>query len=254
MARPARRCDGSGRVVETPVPHLPRQRQPASHADVPGEDPGRRPGRRADQARRAGASPERAGGQPGDLYVRVRVQPHAFFGRTGHDLTLELPVTFPEAALGAKVQVPTLNGPVTMKVPAGNARRQDVPAQGQGRAQEWRARRPAGDGPRRGAAEALAGREGPAQAARGEREGVAARTPGRGDVRRWTRDVSDTTDERGGERSPRSGPSTSSAWRPSSRECTRRPCACTNARAARAEADLRQQPPVLRARHRAHPA
>jgi len=51
--------------------------------------------------------------------VRVRVQPHSFFGRAGHDLTLELPVTYPEAALGAEVRVPTLNGPVTMKVPAG---------------------------------------------------------------------------------------------------------------------------------------
>ena len=41
------------------------------------------------------------------------------FGRKGDDLTLTLPVTFPEAALGANVQVPTLNGPVTLKVPAG---------------------------------------------------------------------------------------------------------------------------------------
>jgi molecular chaperone DnaJ len=63
--------------------------------------------------------PGPAGGQPGDLFVRVRVRPHAFFGRKGHDLTLDLPITYAEAALGANVQVPTLNGPVTMKVPAG---------------------------------------------------------------------------------------------------------------------------------------
>jgi hypothetical protein len=77
-------------------------------------------GRRAQRIRLAGrGEPGPAGGQPGDLFVRVRVQRHAFFGRAGHDLTLELPVTYPEAALGAEVRVPTLNGPITMKVPAG---------------------------------------------------------------------------------------------------------------------------------------
>jgi molecular chaperone DnaJ len=59
------------------------------------------------------------GGQPGDLYVRVRVGEHAIFGRKGDNLTVDLPVSYPEAALGANVKVPTLNGPVTLKVPAG---------------------------------------------------------------------------------------------------------------------------------------
>src|SRR5205085_1341300 len=61
----------------------------------------------------------RSAGQPGDLFVVVRVQPHRTFGRKGNDLTVELPVSYPEAALGANVHVPTLNGPVTLKVPAG---------------------------------------------------------------------------------------------------------------------------------------
>lgn len=61
------------------------------------------------------------GGEPGDLYVRVAVQAHRFFGRKGNDLTLTLPVTFAEAALGSEVKVPTLNGPVTLKVPAGTS-------------------------------------------------------------------------------------------------------------------------------------
>jgi molecular chaperone DnaJ len=61
------------------------------------------------------------GAEPGDLYVRVQVQPHKFFGRRGPDLTLTLPVTFGEAALGAEVKVPTLNGAVTLKVPAGTS-------------------------------------------------------------------------------------------------------------------------------------
>ena len=60
------------------------------------------------------------GGPPGDLFVKVRVAAHPYFGRKGRDVTLQLPVTFAEAALGAEVEVPTLNGkPVKLKVPAG---------------------------------------------------------------------------------------------------------------------------------------
>ena len=58
------------------------------------------------------------GGAPGDLYLRLRVRPHAFFKREGSDLSLDLPVTVPELVLGASVEVPTPDGPVTMKVPA----------------------------------------------------------------------------------------------------------------------------------------
>jgi molecular chaperone DnaJ len=60
-----------------------------------------------------------AGGPAGDLYVKVVVKPHTVFGRRGDDLTVELPITYAEATLGANVEVPTLNGPVTLKVPAG---------------------------------------------------------------------------------------------------------------------------------------
>src|SRR5262249_10168426 len=64
-------------------------------------------------------APGRNGGPHGDLYVVVHVKPHAFFGRSGaRDLTVHVPVTFSEAALGAQVRVPTLGEPVTVKVPA----------------------------------------------------------------------------------------------------------------------------------------
>ena len=63
-----------------------------------------------------------AGGGRGDLYIKVKVAPHSFFGRRGRDLTISVPVTFAEAALGAEVGVPTLNGgPVKLKVPAGTS-------------------------------------------------------------------------------------------------------------------------------------
>lgn len=60
------------------------------------------------------------GGRAGDLYVRVRVDSDPVFGRRGHDLTLQLPITFVEAALGAEVEVPTFNGSrVKLKIPPG---------------------------------------------------------------------------------------------------------------------------------------
>jgi molecular chaperone DnaJ len=71
---------------------------------------------------RARSGGERVGaGEAGDLFARVRVEPHKFFGRKGADVTLNLPITFAEAALGSDVKVPTLNGPVTLKIPAGTS-------------------------------------------------------------------------------------------------------------------------------------
>ena len=64
----------------------------------------------------------RNGGPAGDLYVVAHVAADALFGRDGNNLTLTVPVTYPEAALGTKVKVPTLDGPpVTLKLPAGTS-------------------------------------------------------------------------------------------------------------------------------------
>ena len=71
---------------------------------------------------RAAARPGGQGGPAGDLYVVVHVAPHPLFGRKGRNLTLTVPVTFPEAALGTTITVPTLDEPVTLKVPAGTRR------------------------------------------------------------------------------------------------------------------------------------
>ncbi len=68
---------------------------------------------------RGRGAPGPRGGPPGDLLVKVRVGKHPLFSRKGDDLTMKLPITFTEAALGAKVRVVTLNGPVTLKIPAG---------------------------------------------------------------------------------------------------------------------------------------
>jgi len=59
------------------------------------------------------------GGPPGDLYVVLHVQPHSIFQRDGDDLLCEVPVSFVQAALGAEIAVPTLDGAATIKIPAG---------------------------------------------------------------------------------------------------------------------------------------
>ncbi|ABC81065.1 DnaJ C-terminal domain-containing protein [Anaeromyxobacter dehalogenans] len=59
------------------------------------------------------------GGPAGDLYLEVRLRPHPHLRREGRDLYLDLPVTIPEAALGAEVELPTFEGPVRLRVPAG---------------------------------------------------------------------------------------------------------------------------------------
>jgi molecular chaperone DnaJ len=61
----------------------------------------------------------RNGGTSGDLYVTVRVADHPIFGRNGKNLTIEVPITFVEAALGAEIDVPTLEGKVRLRIPAG---------------------------------------------------------------------------------------------------------------------------------------
>jgi molecular chaperone DnaJ len=118
MEQPCPRCHGIGRAVEQACPTCrgsgAERRTRSFQVRVPlGVKDGARirlPGR---------GEPGPAGTPAGDLYVRVHVRAHAFFGRKGSDLTVEVPVTFPEAALGANINVPALDGSVTMKVPAG---------------------------------------------------------------------------------------------------------------------------------------
>ncbi|MDT0188092.1 molecular chaperone DnaJ [Microbacterium sp. ARD31] len=73
------------------------------------------------------------GGPPGDLFVTVKVTPHRIFGRKGDNLTLDVPVSFDEAALGGEVKIPTLGGaPVTLKLPAGTPNGRTFRVRGKG--------------------------------------------------------------------------------------------------------------------------
>lgn len=64
--------------------------------------------------------PGRGGGQPGDALIELTVRPHPFFRREDTDLHMDLPISVPDAVLGAKVDAPTPDGPVTLTVPRGS--------------------------------------------------------------------------------------------------------------------------------------
>ena len=117
---PCTECSGSGRAMST---RTIQARIPAGVAD------GQRiklPGK--------GAPGER-GGPPGDLYVRVHVEPHPHgtFSRSGANLTITVPVTFAEAALGAEIKVPSHGGmPVSLRIPAGTPNGRTFRVRGKG--------------------------------------------------------------------------------------------------------------------------
>jgi curved DNA-binding protein len=72
------------------------------------------------------------GGAPGDLYLQIHLEPHPLFRVSGHDLDLEVPLAPWEAALGAQVEIPTMTGRVTMRVPAGSKTGQKLRLAGKG--------------------------------------------------------------------------------------------------------------------------
>jgi molecular chaperone DnaJ len=76
--------------------------------------------------------PGERGGVPGDLFIKVRVRPDTLYGRSGDDLTLTVPVTFAEAALGADLRVPTLDGVVTLRVSPGTPNGRTLRVRGKG--------------------------------------------------------------------------------------------------------------------------
>jgi curved DNA-binding protein len=72
------------------------------------------------------------GGPPGDLYLQIHLQPHPLFRVSGHDLEIDVPIAPWEAALGAQVEIPTLEGRVKVKVPPGSKAGQKLRLAGKG--------------------------------------------------------------------------------------------------------------------------
>ncbi|GGO56521.1 chaperone protein DnaJ 1 [Streptomyces daqingensis] len=115
---PCDTCKGSGKATSSRTMQV---RIPAGVSD----------GQRI-RLRGKGAPGER-GGPAGDLYVIVHVDAHPVFGRRGDNLTVTVPVTYPEAALGGEIKVPTLGGPpVTLKLPPGTPSGRTMRARGKG--------------------------------------------------------------------------------------------------------------------------
>jgi len=132
LSEPCRECRGRGLVVDDPCPTCSGSGRAMSSRTIQARIPaGVADGQRI-RLRGKGAPGER-GGPAGDLYVRVHVTPHAIFGRSGDNLTVNVPVTFTEAALGAEVKVPSLRGvPVSVRIPAGTPSGRTFRARGKG--------------------------------------------------------------------------------------------------------------------------
>jgi molecular chaperone DnaJ len=134
FSEPCRDCRGTGRIIDDPCPECGGDgvstrirsltvRVPAGVAD-------------GQKVRlKAQGEPGRGGAPAGDLYVKIHVTPHRLFGRSERntdDLTLTVPVTFPELALGTTLTVPTLDANVSLKIPAGTASGRTFRVRGRG--------------------------------------------------------------------------------------------------------------------------
>ncbi|MFB3777046.1 MAG: molecular chaperone DnaJ [Bryobacteraceae bacterium] len=97
-------CHGEGRVsrIETVEVRIPPGVQTGARLRVPGKG-------------NAGTQ----GAPSGDLYITIRAEPHSFFGREGDNITVQVPITVAEAGLGAKIEVPTIDGRALLKIPMG---------------------------------------------------------------------------------------------------------------------------------------
>lgn len=131
VERECHRCGGQGRVALDPCPECRgqgsvQQRRRLAVRIPPGVETGTR--LRVSAEGEAGAH----GGPPGDLYVVLTVRPHALFTRHGHDLVCEVPVSMAQAALGAEIEVPTLEGSARVQVPPGTQPGQVLTLKGKG--------------------------------------------------------------------------------------------------------------------------
>ncbi len=126
------RCGGRQLVYDEPCPTCLGSGRGVSTRTIQARIPaGVKDGQRI-RLRGKGA-PGEHGGPAGDLYVTVKVTPHRLFGRKDDNLTLDVPVSFDELALGADIKLPTLGGaPVTLKVPAGTPNGRTFRVRGRG--------------------------------------------------------------------------------------------------------------------------
>jgi molecular chaperone DnaJ len=131
FSQPCTNCSGTGFKIQTPCPNCHGSGVEYSARQVKVRIPaGVEDGQRIRIKGRGGVG--RHGGPPGNLYVVVQVDRHPVFGRKGKDLTVTLPVTFPEAVEGTAISVPTLGSPVTVKIAPGTRSGQVLRVRGRG--------------------------------------------------------------------------------------------------------------------------
>jgi molecular chaperone DnaJ len=117
IPHPCKACHGHGRV---------RQTKKLQIKIPPGVDTGSKL-----RIRGEGEEGER-GGPPGDLFIFIYVEPHDFFAREGDDLICQIPISFPQAVLGADIEVPTLNGKKNITIPKGTEPGEILKIKGEG--------------------------------------------------------------------------------------------------------------------------
>ena len=131
VARTCGACGGTGQVIGDPCQTCRGQTRVSSefklNVKVP---PGVEDGTRIRYAGEGDAG--RAGGPRGDLYVMLSIRPHDFFERKGYDLHCVIPISFPQAALGAEFEIPGIDGPVNLKIPEGTQSGREVRVRGRG--------------------------------------------------------------------------------------------------------------------------
>ena len=118
ISQPCQRCHGSGTIIEDPCPTCHGEGRLRTtkryRANIPAGV------KEGSKVRLAGkGEPGTNGGPPGDLFVVVHVESSPIFSRKGDNVEVEVPLTVPEALQGAEIEVPTLNGRKTLRVPGG---------------------------------------------------------------------------------------------------------------------------------------
>ena len=128
---PCEHCNGEGRVISDPCPQCRgRGREKQKRKLVVSVPAGVEDGSRLHLPGQGDVG-ER-GGPPGDLYIDLAVKPHRHLRREGEDLVLELPVNLTQAALGDRMEIPTLEGPHSLTVPPGSQSGQVLRVRGRG--------------------------------------------------------------------------------------------------------------------------
>jgi molecular chaperone DnaJ len=131
FSEPCRDCRGTGQIIDDPCPECAGSGVTTQTRTITVRVPaGVRDGARL--RLRGKGSPGARGGPAGDLFVTVHVGTHPLFGRKGDDLTLTVPITYAEAALGTTLRVPTLDGAVSLKVAPGTPSGRTLRVRGRG--------------------------------------------------------------------------------------------------------------------------